>query len=83
MTTCWRFPCQEKYLSNLTANMQLKVAALMSAEAAETPAEAPAAETAASAEEYQKHLEEGIGTSILIYEVGSDCCSKENTYMSK
>ena len=64
--------------------MQLKVAALMSeAEAAETPAEAPAAETAVSAEEYQKHLEEGIGTSILMYEVGSDCCSKGNTYMSK
>lgn len=64
--------------------MQLKVAALMSeAEAAETPAEAPAAETAASAEEYQKHLEEGIGISILMYEVGSDCCSKGNTYMSK
>lgn len=72
-------------MSNLTANMQLKVAALMSeAETpAETPAEAPAAEAAASAEEYQKHLEEGIGTSILMYEVGSDCCSKENTYMSK
>ena len=50
--------------------MQLKVAALMSeAEAAETPPEAPAAETAASAEEYQKHLEEGIGISILMYEV--------------
>lgn len=50
---------QEKYLNNLTPNMQLKVAALMSeAEAAKAAEVTASAAPAEEVDELQKHLEE-------------------------